>query len=338
MKILVIGNFKWEFYENALCEGFIYHNIEVIKNKVEYLNFKDILFSKKIKKINNDFIKLVEKTKPNVLFIYRSNEILLSTLKVIKEKYPYVKVVLYHNDNPYIGLKNKIKYRNFLLAHKIADLVYVYRPSNIYLAKQLTKAKVKLLLPHYYSKKDLNSNINFEHKQNDLVFIGHYEKDREIFIDFLFKNDLNIKIYGDRKWKEAAYNNNWPLGNVFSNVYGKEYSKVINNSKIALCFLSKKNRDVYTRRNFEIPASGTLVLSEYTKELNKLFKDECNILFFRNKEEMVYKIKKYLNNEKALKKLTLNAFNTVTFNERHSEKNRAYKIIKDLRSLCNENL
>jgi hypothetical protein len=80
-------------------------------------------------------------------------------------------------------------------------------------------------------------------------------------------------------------------------VVGEYYTKAISGAKIALCFLSKLNRDTYTRRNFEIPATGTFMLSEYSADLATLFKEGREAEFFRSREELLAKVKHYLAND-----------------------------------------
>jgi spore maturation protein CgeB len=81
-------------------------------------------------------------------------------------------------------------------------------------------------------------------------------------------------------------------------VWGNEYNLALCGAKVALVFLSKLNRDTYTRRTFEIPGSGTAMLSEYTDDLAELFKEGSEIEFFRNPEQMLQKISSYLGDEK----------------------------------------
>jgi spore maturation protein CgeB len=68
-------------------------------------------------------------------------------------------------------------------------------------------------------------------------------------------------------------------------------------ARIALCFLSKLNRDTYTRRCFEIPASGTLLLSEYSDDLAGMFREGVEADYFRSPEEMIEKIRCYLDDD-----------------------------------------
>jgi spore maturation protein CgeB len=58
--------------------------------------------------------------------------------------------------------------------------------------------------------------------------------------------------------------------------------------------LSKLNRDTYTRRCFEIPATGTLMLSEYSDDLATLFRPGEEADYFASPEEMVDKIRLYI--------------------------------------------
>src|SRR5947208_3167798 len=77
-------------------------------------------------------------------------------------------------------------------------------------------------------------------------------------------------------------------------VWGDAYNKALCGAKIALCFLSKLNRDTYTRRCFEIPATKTLMLSEYSNDLATLFAEGSEIEFFRSISELVDKATYYV--------------------------------------------
>ena len=74
---------------------------------------------------------------------------------------------------------------------------------------------------------------------------------------------------------------------------GDLYYQKISSAKIALCFLSKMNRDTYTRRCFEIPAMGVFMLCQYSEDLACLFKDGVDAVFFHNPDDMMEKIDYY---------------------------------------------
>jgi hypothetical protein len=80
-------------------------------------------------------------------------------------------------------------------------------------------------------------------------------------------------------------------------VWGREYNAALCGAKIALCFLSKLNRDSYTRRCFEIPASGTMLLSERTTDLETLYDAGKEADYFSTPHELVEKLELYLRND-----------------------------------------
>ena len=69
------------------------------------------------------------------------------------------------------------------------------------------------------------------------------------------------------------------------------------------------NHDTYTRRCFEIPAAKTLMLCEYTEDMDRMFpEDECAV-YFRSKEELVEKCKALLANPEKIVKIAENGYN-----------------------------
>ena len=88
-------------------------------------------------------------------------------------------------------------------------------------------------------------------------------------------------------------------------LYGKDYVKAINASKINLCFLRKINRDEVTSRSVEIPACGGFMLGERTKRHLDFFAEGTEAEFFDSNEELLQKVKYYLGNEVSRSKIAL---------------------------------
>jgi hypothetical protein len=330
-KIMVVGNYKWDIYEKALSEGFLQNGVEVSSYIVDSWSLSSkILNYKKLCDKNEKFINEVLAQQPDAIFLYRINDIFPKSLHQIKNRLPKIKIAIFHNDNPYIGFKNRVKYHLFLECIKIADLVYVYRPSNLHDVKQRGVKEPKLLYPHFYSKNDLVDHVDFSIKKYDVVFIGHYEKNRAESIDYLLKKGIDVKIFGPiASWEKIKNKYNWSNSVVNAPVFGDKYREALTQAKVALCFLSKINKDVYTRRNFEIPAAGTLTVGEYTVELTSLFREDEEILLFKNNLELYRKIDKVLTQHEFLKTKTIAAYNKIKF-ANHSEKDRAKQVLHDL--------
>lgn len=91
----------------------------------------------------------------------------------------------------------------------------------------------------------------------DVVFLGHYEDDdRLLYIQKLTEAGITVGV-PKSSWSEKI--NNKCLLQLENT--GTAYNQILNESKIALVFLSTLNKDTYTRRCFEIPAARTFMLS-----------------------------------------------------------------------------
>ena len=134
--------------------------------------------------------------------------------------------------------------------------------------------------------------------------------------------------------KYEIYGNNWEKiikDNKELNIFNKEfiglsYSKKIASSKIALIFLSKTNKDVYTRRCFEIPACKTLMLMEENNQIKKIFKENKEIFFWNNTNKKFIQVLQKILNIKYYNKIVERSFDKVL--KKHNEIIRAKEIDK----------
>ena len=83
---------------------------------------------------------------------------------------------------------------------------------------------------------------------------------------------------------------------------------MLNYSKYALCLSSTSTNHTDALRNplkvvnlraFEIPMSGGLTICKYNEELSNYFKEDKEIIFYRNDEELIEKVHFYTQEDKA---------------------------------------
>lgn len=333
--VVIVGNYRWSFYEKALLEGFQNAGHSARRYIIESVDLKTQSLSiSRIRTVNRKFYNEIIKDPPDIIFMYRVNEIFKSTLIRLHLAIPNIFIIGYHNDNPYKGLRNNIKYWNFLKNLSELDLVYVYRESNFRHALKRGAKNVRLLMPYYYSKLHLSHDIDLTSKNYDVVYVGHVEDDGRIEImDYLFKNGVRLHIFGP-DWDKVGQKKNWPARNIHGPVYEFEYFEIISKSVITLCFFSRANDDIYTRRVFEIPAIGSILATQNSAYIQNKFVDQKDALIFQTGVELLEKIVNILGSVERIKKITING-HTKIVNSGNSEITRAIQIVDDYQELIN---
>lgn len=168
-----------------------------------------------------------------------------------------------------------------------------------------------LFVPQGFDKNIHFPRHRFSEKSSDVVFIGLYEPSRAEVISFLLKNNISVAVAG-KKWTRfnkthKNYGNYRFLG---EGLFGEDYAQTLSKASFSLGLLSKRFPELHTTRTFEIPACGTALITEKNKETSKFY-DEDEVIFFKDKEDMLSKINYYLSNKDQLSFITTNGYKKV---------------------------
>ncbi|MBU0598531.1 MAG: glycosyltransferase [Candidatus Omnitrophica bacterium] len=346
MKILVVGDGHSKIHEAPVVEAFrkLGHQVGVFY-WAEYFRSGNIIncywlraqnkfiWGPRITKINRDLLASALSFWPDLIFIYRGTHVMPSTIIGLKAKIPHCKVFSYNNDDPFTSGYSFWLWQHFIAGISEYDLVLAYRHHNLEDFRRRGAKRVKLLRSWFVS--DLNHPVDLsrqdkERYECDVVFIGHYEPDlRVALLESIVRRGWRLKLFGPGyDWdpvirKSSELKNQIPV----QLVWGEEYNRALCGARIALCFLSKLNRDTYTRRCFEIPATKTFMLSEYTDDLATLFQEGKEVEFFRSEEEMLLKIERYLKDEPGRKRMAEAGFRRV-YDDGHDVVSRMLQVLK----------
>lgn len=317
MKILVAGDWHSELHEEAVYQAFKKLGHEVLKfgwhdyfrpNKsaVDRLNKRiqnRFVTGPIVQRLNRDFLTAATRFSPDLIFVYRGTHLTADTLKRIRQQLTDVVLVGYNNDDPFAEGHPYSLWRHFYKAVPVYDLMLAYRHHNLDDFLRAGAKRVKLLRSWYFPERNHPVALSPEDKckyECDVVFIGHYEADdRKQYLEELVRQGFKLRLFGPGYDWDPAIKNSPELQSLIPVrlVWGEEYNKALCGAKVALCFLSKLNRDTYTRRCFEIPATGTLMLSEHTDDLASLYQEGEEADFFRTREELIEKLSLYLGDE-----------------------------------------
>lgn len=278
-------------------------------------------------KINRDLIKLCREIHPDLVFIYRGTHIYASTVCHIRKTGS--QVFGYNNDDPFSSQYPSYFWRHYKKSIPFYDHIFSYRWKNIDDYGKIDYHKTSMLRSYYL--KDKNFYLPSPHTAYacDIIFIGHFEDDgRDEAIKMLLNEGVNLKLYGTGWEKSRLHNFFVQRFGPIKPLYHEEYNKALNSAKIALVFLSKLNNDTYTRRCFEIPATQTMMMAEYTADLATLFEEGKEADFFRDHQELLKKIKTYLKDEALIKQIGISGFERL-LREGHEVTDRASDVVKE---------
>lgn len=327
MRILVVGDGHSAIHEVAVADAFkeLGHEVKSFYWHT-YFNTSNpvisvwrraqnkFLVGAVINRLNSDLIKKSLQFSPKLIFIYRGTHISPNAIREIKRQLPDCMIYGYNNDDPFAQGHPPWLWRHFLKSVPLYDIVFAYRHHNLNDFVKIGAKRVELLRSWFISSKNHPVCLTDTDKALyccDVVFIGHFEDDGRLeCLEELAKIGIKLNLFGPpyewnhRLAKSPILKHLAPVRLVWND----EYNKALCGAKIALCFFSKLNRDTYTRRCFEIPATRTLLLSEYSSDISSIYRAGEDADFFENKADLIKKVQFYLENESLRNKVALSGF------------------------------
>lgn len=349
IKVLVVGDWLFDVYEEFFFQGFKKYGCQTDKfSWIQYFNyyqypkyydvkkniFKSIyyrfqnklLFGPALRRLNKDLISKVGSTKYDLVFVYRGTHVYPSTIQKIRNH--GCVVFGYNNDDAFSVDYPSYYWRHFLGGVKYYSHIFCYREKNFKDYSHIGYNQTSLLRSYYCLSNNFPTNYSGDTSayKSDVVFVGHYEPDGrdEVVLDLL-KAGVELKIYGPDWDRSPLIKELIKFTGPIRPVY-KDYNDVLNGASIALVFLSKRNNDTYTRRVFEIPATKTAMVSEYSEDIRSLFEEGKEVLFFKNGKECIQQIKFLLNNPELMSEMAESAYRRV-ISEGHEVSDRIKQII-----------
>jgi spore maturation protein CgeB len=252
-----------------------------------------LLWGPRIAAVNRALVARVRQAAPDVVLMYLGHHYNAETIRALAR---LSFVTLFHSDDPFGPRRGHPRYR---LLH---DALPYYQGGHFYrqvttddaLAEGMRRAET--LLDFYRPWVDHPRAGSVEH---EAVFIGHNEPGFRIeCLARGVRAGLPIHVYShETAWQRSLPRDVASLVGVRPGLYGDAYREKLSRAKVSICFLSRWNRDVYTRRVFEIPACGGFLFCERSAFMETLYQDQQEAVFFGSSEEFVDKLRYYLEHE-----------------------------------------
>lgn len=271
-----------------------------LSNKSTRVKALDRLFRHwHIQEFNRAILEQVTLFKPDVVLIYKGAFVLPATLHQLKAV-PYQLINFY----PDVSFRT----HGSLLQETLPlyDQVFTTKTFGLKDMKEQLGITASDFIPHGFDP-DIHRPIaieefSVEHFKCDVSFIGGWsdKKERVLYAIRKALPDISIKVWGSR-WQ------NCKVEELQSCIQGREiagdlYALGILSSKINLGLLHERvegasSGDKITSRTFHIPGTGGFMLHERTEEIGQYFEEDKEAVLFSDQEELIQKIKFYLEHE-----------------------------------------
>lgn len=267
-----------------------------------------VLVGPGIRKLRAQLIEQVRAEKPDVVLLYQGHYIDQDTLQAIKA---CSHVTGYHNDDPFGPGRTMRRYVHFHDSLGHYDSFHVYRPQNLDDLKQAGVHDCAVLMPGFMPWIDNPPALDqagLNRHASDVFFAGHFEKDtREDCLMRAVDAGLKVRVHGDPiSWHRQASPVLLKALGPIEPVQGLAYRQAIAAAAVSVCFFSKKNRDQYTRRVFEITATGGFLLSERTPAMLEMFPEAQSAEYFDSPDEFIDKVRHYAKHPEQREKIARN--------------------------------
>lgn len=222
----------------------------------------------------------VAELRPNVVWIDKGRWVLPATVRWLKEQ--GAKVVHYNTDDLYGTEEYFWLHRRGLRHYDVTLTTNRFNVAEIRERFGRAVFRVGMGYDHRIHVAPTQPVAGATTGGPDLIFVGHYEPHTEDFVAAAVEAGLRVDVFGSQ-WNRARR----PQFRRVQRLGQDEYADRIRGAKLALCSLSRRNRNESTGRTFEIPALGGCLLAEDTAEHRWLFRAGREAFLFRNPDDLV---------------------------------------------------
>lgn len=284
-------------------------------------------------KVNEQVIDKINNNVFDIIFLDKCLTVDVNTMKYIKNKQKKCLIVGFSPDDMF-AKHNQTK--QFMETISLYDIYFTTKSYGVKELQALGCNNVEYIGNAFDPDTHKTTNITARDRikyGGGVGFIGSWEQERANSLYYLARNKIQVRIWGEG-WNKCKYKHDNLLVEGRP-LWASEYAKGICSFDINLCFLRKVNRDLQTTRSIEIPACGAFMLAERTKEHQDLFQEGVEAEFFDSDDELLQKVRYYLQNEKRRLEVAL-AGQRRCVSSKYSYIDRMEEIITKVKKLGNE--
>ena len=257
-----------------------------------------------VDRLNVDVLRIAEAERPEIFWADKMLWIRPQTLKRLRSM--GIVTVSYMIDNPF-GPRKDPGWRLYMKDIPFYDLHVVQREKNIADYKIRGARDVVKIQTAYEPTLNFPPPAGWSDADcdRDVSFIGTPYDDRAAILTRLWREaGFSVAVSGAtafwaRALDEEAFATIFRSGELFRH----DYREAIWRSKINLSFLTHSNQDEFVHKSFEIAGCGGFLLAERSEGHSQRFAEGEEAEFFSGYDELVAKIRRYLPDEVARRRI-----------------------------------
>lgn len=221
-----------------------------------------------------------------ILWLDAADMIRADTLRAVKQKNPALSIVWYSEDDM---MNPRLRTRWLEAAMPHIDLWVTTKSFNTD-ANEIPALGVRHMLfvnnsyaPEIHRPYAISPDDKIRYAA-PVSFIGTYEEPRAKSVLHLAQSGYEVRVWGNGWDSMKSLHDKLKIEG--RPAYNDEFAKVIAASDINLCFLRHANRDLQTCRSIEIPGCAGFMAHERNPEIEGIFREGQEAVFFSNDNEL----------------------------------------------------
>ncbi|WP_026182766.1 CgeB family protein [Leeia oryzae] len=151
-------------------------------------------------------------------------------------------------------------------------------------------------------------------KDIDICFVGSWSASRQKALESVFQLTKNVVIYG-RHWRKRLADNAVLQSKVLGEyIGGHDLVVLYNRSRIVFNYTgwgNEQTRSGFTMRTLEVPACKSLLLTDYSKDIEKIMTSREHLIMFKEMDEALENIESILSNSRMAQQIATDGYEKV---------------------------
>jgi len=320
----------YNFYESLV-------NYQNGVHAVTYFAFDEVMLAVGKEKMNAQLISLVNSLKPDLcFFVLFNNEIKKETLSTLKNIPGLITYNWFCDDH--------WRFHNFS-KHYAPLFHFVSTTDHESLGRYRDAGITNVLKTQWAVNPSIYKPYPGEYT-SDVSFIGQPYGERPLVIESLRKSGISVDCFGP----------GWPAGRIWGEEMVRKFSQSkinlnfakssgsLNMKSIAQIFINKDKDGQYhmnppaswidevralgdrlhtcqiKTRNFEVPGSGGLLMTDYADNLSEYFVPEKEIVIYNNVNDLIEKCRYYLSHDKEREEIRERGYSRAIKEQKYSDR------------------